>query len=160
MSEFNVLQKMLEGTERATTAVVLTHNIDFIFAQNILVNRLRRAGAPRLSVFADAGCANASYTRQSELADRVGHAYRVIPVNLGAPRRFHPKAIFLAGSKGAKLAVGSGNLGHGGWSGNREILDLFQLPGRGRSGNRCLPRLPRNHTAARRRGGCGARHGP
>lgn len=131
MNEFNVLQTMLEGTKRATTAIVLTHNIDFIFAQNVLVNRLRRAGAPRLTVFADAGCATASYTRQSELADRVGHAYRVVPVDLGAPRRFHAKAILLVGSDGAKLTIGSGNLGHGGWSGNREIWTYFDFPGEG-----------------------------
>lgn len=41
---------MVEATKRPTTAVVLTHNIDFMFAQAILVNRLRKSGAPRLSV--------------------------------------------------------------------------------------------------------------
>lgn len=43
-------------------------------------------------------------------------------------RRFHPKAIFLAGPEGGSLAVGSGNLGHGGWSGNREIWSYFSFP--------------------------------
>lgn len=131
MNEVNVLQKMLEGAKRPNTAIVLTHNVDFIFAQNILVNRLRRVGAPRLTVFADAGCATASFNRQNELADRLGHAYRVIPVDLGAGRRFHPKAILLAGPDRASLAVGSGNLGNGGWSGNREIWTYFDFPGAG-----------------------------
>lgn len=131
MGDVNVLQRMVDASKRATTAVVLTHNIDFIFAQAILVNRLRKSGAPRLTVFADAGCAAASFNRQSEIADRVGRTYRVIPVDLGVGRRFHPKAIFLAGEEGARLAIGSGNLGHGGWSNNREIWTYFDFPGEG-----------------------------
>lgn len=131
MNEINVLEKMLDGAKNPGAAIVLTHNVDFIFAQNILVNRLRRIGAPRLTVFADAGCATAAFNRQGELADRVGHAYRVVPVDLGAGRRFHPKAILLVGPDGASLAVGSGNLGHGGWSGNREIWTYFDFPGAG-----------------------------
>jgi hypothetical protein len=126
MSETNVLQRLVETTGRATTAVVLTHNIDFMFAQAILVNRLRKSGAPRLTAFADAGCAAGSFTRQSAMADRVGRSFRVVPVDLGQARRFHPKAIFLAGPEGPNLAVGSGNLGHGGWSGNREIWTFFR----------------------------------
>src|ERR1700749_3825862 len=110
MAEINVLQSLVDTSKRATTAVVLTHNIDFMFAQAILVNRLRKSGAPRLTVFADAGCAAASFNRQNEIADRVGRSYRVVPVDLGVGRRFHPKAIFLAGPEGARLAVGSGNL--------------------------------------------------
>jgi hypothetical protein len=129
MSEINVLQKLVAASKCATTAVVLTHNIDFMFAQAILVNRLRRSGAPRLTIFADAGCAAGSFARQSEIADRVGRSFRVVPVDLGMGRRFHPKAIFLAGPEGASLAVGSGNLGHGGWSGNREIWSYFSFPG-------------------------------
>jgi hypothetical protein len=131
MNEINVLQNMVDATKRATTAVVLTHNIDFMFAQAILVNRLRKSGAPRLTVFADAGCAAGSFTRQSEIANLVGRSFRVVPVDLGVGRRFHPKAIFLAGPDGARLAVGSGNLGHGGWSGNREIWTHFDYPGDG-----------------------------
>ena len=131
MTEINVLQHMLASTKRATTAVVLTHNIDFMFAQAVLVNRLRKAGAPRLTVFADAGCAAGSFKRQSEIANLVGRSFRVVPVDLGAGRRFHPKAIFLAGPEGPRLAIGSGNLGHGGWSGNREIWTHFDFPGEG-----------------------------
>lgn len=128
MNQVNVLSKIADSTRNATTAVVLTHNIDFVFAQAILVSRLRRAGAPRLTIFADAGCAAGSYGRQSEMATLVGRAFRVVPVDLGGMRRFHPKAIFLAGPTGASLAVGSGNLTHGGWSGNREIWTYLDFP--------------------------------
>lgn len=131
MGEINVLQRLVDVSKRARTAVVLTHNIDFMFAQAILLNRLRKSGAPRLTVFADAGCAAASFDRQSEIADRVGRSYRVVPVDLGVGRRFHPKALFLAGDDGARLAIGSGNLGHGGWSSNREIWTYFDFPGKG-----------------------------
>ena len=79
MNEINVLQKLVEASKRATTAVVLTHNIDFMFAQAILVNRLRRSGAPRLTIFADAGCAAGSFARQSEIADRVGRPLATAP---------------------------------------------------------------------------------
>ncbi|MFG1210158.1 hypothetical protein V5F79_22790 [Xanthobacter flavus] len=128
MNQVNVLSKIADFSRNATTAVVLTHNIDFVFAQAILVSRLRRAGAPRLTIFADAGCAAGSYGRQSEMATLVGRAFRVVPVDLGGMRRFHPKAIFLAGPTGASLAVGSGNLTQGGWSGNREIWTYFDFP--------------------------------
>ncbi|MBZ9910313.1 MULTISPECIES: hypothetical protein [Mesorhizobium] len=131
MGEVNVLQRLVDASKRATTAVVLTHNIDFMFAQAILVNQLRKSGAPRLTVFADAGCAAASFNRQSVIADRVGRSYRVVPIDLGVGRRFHPKAIFLAGEEGTRLAIGSGNLGHGGWSSNREIWTYFNFPGEG-----------------------------
>ncbi|MEY9607023.1 hypothetical protein ABIF74_011776 [Bradyrhizobium japonicum] len=131
MSETNVLQRLVDASKHPTTAVILTHNIDFMFAQAILVNRLRKCGSPRLTVFADAGCAAGSFKRQSNIADRVGRSFRVVPVNLGPGRRFHPKVIFLAGPSGANLAVGSGNLGHGGWSGNREIWTYFNFPGNG-----------------------------
>ena len=131
MNEINALQHLVDATKRATTATVLTHNIDFMFAQAILVSRLRKSGTPRLTVFADAGCAAGSFKRQSEIANLVGRSFRVVPVDLGVGRRFHPKAIFLAGPDGARLAVGSGNLGHGGWSGNREIWTYFDYPGDG-----------------------------
>lgn len=131
MNEVNVLQKLVDGTKRATTAVVLTHNIDFVFAQSVLSNRLRRSGAPRLTIFADAGCAAGSFGRQADFVHGLGRSFRVVPVDLGAGRRFHPKAIFLAGPEGASLAVGSGNLGHGGWSGNQEIWTYYDTPGEG-----------------------------
>ncbi len=45
---------------------------------------------------------------------------------MGVGRRFHPKAIFLAGPSKSALAVGSGNATHGGWSANHEIWATYK----------------------------------
>ena len=110
----------------ATSAVVLTHNIDFLFLQSILRPRLRKCGYPKLTIFADAFCADNSYRQQRHLLDGLGRDYRVVRVDMGAGRRFHPKALFLAGPSKAALAVGSGNLTHGGWSANCEIWTNYK----------------------------------
>jgi hypothetical protein len=109
----------------ATSAVVLTHNIDFLFLQSILWPRLKACGHPRLTIFADAMCATGTYAEQRPFIEGLGQQYRVVPVDMGTGRRFHPKAIFLAGPIKAVLAVGSGNLTHGGWSANREIWATY-----------------------------------
>ncbi len=105
----------------ATSAIVLTHNIDFLFLQSIVWPRLRKCGYPKLTVFADAVCAQGSYRQHGHLLAGIGRDYRVVPVEMGAGRRFHAKAILFAGPSRAALAVGSGNLTHGGWSANQEI---------------------------------------
>lgn len=121
----NVLEWACDTVKTATTAVVLTHNVDFLLIQSILLPRLRMIGHPRLTVLADAGCAAGSYSQQRFLLDGLGKRYRVVPVDLGRGRRFHPKAILLAGPETAVLAVGSGNLTHGGWSANKEVWADF-----------------------------------
>jgi hypothetical protein len=125
----NVLKRAVGSARSYTNAVVLTHNIDFMFTQSILVPKLRRHGAPRLTIFADAACAAGSYKNShGQLMGTLGQTYRVVPVDLGQFRRFHPKAIMVAGPERVRLAVGSGNLGHGGWSANREIWTYFEFP--------------------------------
>ncbi len=116
----NVLEWLAGRVPKARHALVLTHNIDFLFLQSVLAPRLRRAGDPRLVVFADAACAAQAFAVQSSLVDGLGDRYRVVPVDLGGARRFHPKALFLSGPDGAALAVGSGNLTHGGMGANHE----------------------------------------
>jgi hypothetical protein len=110
----------------ATCAIILTHNIDFLFLQSILQPRLRKIGHPKLTVFADAECAVGSYQQQEQFLSGLGRDYRVVPVDMGVGRRFHPKALLLAGPTKATLAVGSGNLTHGGWSANQEIWATFE----------------------------------
>lgn len=125
----NVLSRVMGSARSYTNAIVLTHNIDFIFAQSILLPKLRRHGAPKLTIFADAACATGSYKNShGQLMATLGQTYRVVPVDLGEYRRFHPKAIMVAGPDRIRLAVGSGNLGHGGWSANREIWTYFEFP--------------------------------
>ena len=122
----NVLEWISSTMTDATSAVVLTHNIDFLFLQSILRPRLRKCGNPQLTIFADAMCADNSYRQQRHLLDGLGRDYRVVRVDMGTGRRFHPKAIFLAGPNKAALTVGSGNLTHGGWSANCEIWTNYE----------------------------------
>lgn len=116
----NVLDWFGEQFSVVSHAVVLTHNIDFLFVQSVLVPRLRAMGQPRLTIFADAMCAAGSYKEQRRLLDGLGVRYRVVPVDLGPGRRFHPKAILLCNAERAAAAIGSGNLTHGGLSANHE----------------------------------------
>lgn len=131
MIEKNVIEAVCAGIEKATTAIVLTHNIDFLFVETILMPRLREIGSPQLTIFADAACAANTFRTQERLVTKLGTRYRVVPVDLGASRRFHPKAIFLYGYEGASLAIGSGNATHGGWSSNQEVWSDFSFPGDG-----------------------------
>jgi hypothetical protein len=122
----NVLDWISETMTDATSAVVLTHNIDFLFVQSILQPTLRKCGSPKLTIFADAGCAAGSFEQQRMFLRGLGRDYRVVVVDLGVGRRFHPKAILLSGPSKAALAIGSGNLTHGGLSANQEIWVTFE----------------------------------
>lgn len=117
----NVLSWLTTEVEAASHAIILTHNIDFLFVQSILLPRLRAAGSPRLTIFADATCALETYRSQHHLLEGLGSTYRVVPVDLGAFRRFHPKAYLLASRDRAVAAIGSGNLTFGGMSANHEV---------------------------------------
>jgi hypothetical protein len=122
----NVLEWICGTMTDATSTIVLTHNIDFLFLQSIVRPRRRKSGHPKLTVFADAACASGSYRQQRPLLNGLGRHYRVVQVDMGVGRRFHPKAILLAGPSKAALAVGSGNLTHGGWSANYEIWACYE----------------------------------
>ena len=127
----NILEWLGGRMTDATGAIVLTHNIDFLFLQSILLPRLRRIGYPKLTVFTDAGCATSTYQQQEKLLSGLGRNHRVVPVDMGVGRRFHPKAFLLTGPTKGALAVGSGNLTHGGWSANNEIWSVFESDGEG-----------------------------
>jgi len=122
----NILDWISGTIADATSAILLTHNIDFLFLQSILLPRLRKCGFPKLTVFADATCASGTYQQQHRLLGGIGRACRVVPVDMGAGRRFHPKAFLLSGPTKGTLAVGSGNLTHGGWSANHEIWTTYE----------------------------------
>lgn len=129
----NVLAWLSQQFTDASHAVVLTHNIDFLFVQSVLAPRLRWAGNPRLTIFADANCAVGTYRDQREVLDGLGVRYRVVPVDLGPMRRFHPKALLLSNRHRAVCAVGSGNLTHGGMSANHEVWTFGTSDGEGAS---------------------------
>lgn len=124
----NVLAWLTGQVPDAQQAIVLTHNVDLLFVQAVVASKLSQVRYPRLTVFADAMSVGRTYSEQRGLLDGLGSRFRVVPVDLGPGRRFHPKALLLAGPDGAALAVGSGNLTHGGMAANREAW-TFAVPG-------------------------------
>jgi hypothetical protein len=113
--------KVIENARDVTSAIVLTHNIDFIFVQSVVLPALRKCGSPALTIFADAHCAEQAYQQQAPVLNSLGWRYRVVPVSMKTGFRFHPKAILLSGTKQATLLVGSGNSTFGGWRENGEV---------------------------------------
>jgi hypothetical protein len=108
-----------------TNAILLTHNIDFVFLQSVAMSYLRRCGDPALTILADVDCASESYRAQRELLDGMGTRYRVVPIRMNPGFVFHPKALLLTGPQQATLFVGSGNLTFGGWRQNGEIWSRY-----------------------------------
>jgi HKD family nuclease len=99
--------------------------------QSVVRAALRAIGSPKLTIFADAGCAWEAFGRQHRVIEGLGSTYRVVPVDLGPYRRFHPKAWLLANPDRAVAAIGSGNLTFGGMSANREAWDYGATGGEG-----------------------------
>jgi HKD family nuclease len=121
----NDVIKQVSQLKNINHVVILTHNIDFLFLQSILLNALKSCGHPSLTVFADAQCVRETFPIQAKLISGLGSRFRVIPVTMHPGYRFHPKAIFLAGDSDATLFVGSGNLTFGGLRQNAEIWKKF-----------------------------------
>jgi len=108
-----------------TSAIVLTHNIDFSFFQLMALPIFKAAGHPKLTIFADAHCAAQTYESQAPIVSGIGVSYRVVPILMTAGFRFHPKAVLLSGPERARLFIGSGNLTFGGWVENGEVWVEF-----------------------------------
>jgi hypothetical protein len=115
------LIRLLRGENDVTHAIILTHNIDFVFLQAVVVPELKRCGNPTITVFADAQCAASTYAYQAPILSNLGIRYRVVPVSMQSGFCFHPKAVFLSAPKKAVLFIGSGNLTFGGWRENGEL---------------------------------------
>ena len=113
--------KIVMSAKDVTNAVILTHNIDFIFVQSVVIPALRKCGSPAVTIFADGDCAAQTYQYQARVLNGLGTRYRVVPVTMKPGFRFHPKAVLLSGPKAATLLVGSGNLTFGGWRENGEV---------------------------------------
>ena len=113
--------RIITSAKDVTNAIILTHNIDFVFVQSVAIPALRKCGSPSLTVFADAECAAETYQHQARALGTLGQRYRVVPVAMKPGFRFHPKAILLSGPTSATLLVGSGNLTFGGWRENGEV---------------------------------------
>jgi len=120
------LLKSISKAKNVHSIIVLTHNIDFLFIQTVVLKFLKKMGSPSLTIFADAQCVQESYENQKLIIHGLGKRYRVVPVSLyRSYDRFHPKAVLLSGHDKAFLYVGSGNLTFGGWRQNAEIWNKY-----------------------------------
>ena len=118
--------KVISSAKDVTNAVILTHNIDFVFVQTVVLSAFRRCGHPTITVFADSRCAAETFAHQKAVLTSLGLRYRVVPVEMDPGFRFHPKAVLLSGEQAATLLVGSGNLTFGGWRENGEVWTHFE----------------------------------
>lgn len=121
------LIKKIREQKDLQNVIVLTHNVDCVFLESVLLPTLRRVGNPALTVFAEERCAFEMYNSNRPYLSRLGRQYRLVPVSLPHPFRFHPKAVLLSSTAHASLFVGSGNVGFGGWRENGEIWAEFEL---------------------------------
>ena len=117
---------VISSARDVTNAVVLTHNIDFVFVQTVVLSAFRRCGYPTITIFADSGCAAETFAQQKSVVSELGVRYRVVPIAMGPGFRFHPKAVLLTGAERGTLLVGSGNLTFGGWRENGEVWTHFE----------------------------------
>ena len=118
--------EVISSARDVTNAVVLTHNIDFVFVQTVVMSAFRRCGYPTITIFADSGCAAETFAQQRAVLTDLGARYRVVPVAMDTGFRFHPKAVLLMGETRGTLMVGSGNLTFGGWRENAEVWTRFE----------------------------------
>lgn len=118
--------KIIKNAKDVSNAIILTHNIDFVFVQSVVIPALRKCGSPRLTIFADAQCSEETYKNQARVLSSLGVRYRVVSVAMDSGFRFHPKAILLSGTEKATLLIGSGNLTFGGWRENGEVWVRYQ----------------------------------
>ena len=119
------LLREIEALSGRTHAIILTHDVDAFFVQTLVLRALRKCGHPALTIFADGPSARETYGQARELLIGLGKRYRLVPIDLGSHRRWHPKAVLLTGPNDATLWVGSGNLTFGGWRYNAEVWTRF-----------------------------------
>jgi hypothetical protein len=104
------------------TALFTTYALSLSFFESVILHRLREAGCRDIWVLADADGYRASLAERRSAG--VGREYRLIPI--GLPHGvFHPKCVFLSGSEGSLLLVGSGNLTFGGYGRNLEVIEVL-----------------------------------
>ena len=132
------LIRIICDTKDVTNAVILTHNIDFVFFQSVVIPALAKCGSPALTIFADAECAAQTYQYQHHILSGLGSRYRVVSVAMKKGFVFHPKAVLLSGPETATLLVGSGNLTFGGWRENGEIWARYEVDTDGTAAFTCF----------------------
>ncbi len=118
---------------KAHTTILLTYDFDAIFFERIVLNDLWAGETGDVLVLADAAQVSAAAASWGGQLKHLGRRYQLAPATTTG--RFHPKVILRLGKEGGYVWVGSGNLTHGGWGGNRELCAAWEMgPGRADTG--------------------------
>ena len=119
--------KIISSAKDVTNAVILTHNIDFVYVQTVVLAAFRRCGHPRITIFADSACAGGNLRSPRTCADGPRSA-----IPSGSRRDEPPLPVppesqcCYPETRRRRLLVGSGNLTFGGWRENAEVWTRFE----------------------------------
>lgn len=113
----------------AHTSILLTYNFDALFFERVVLKDLWAGESGDILVLADPAQVAATAESWGGQVQYLGRRYQLAPANTNG--RFHPKIMLRLGKEGGYVWVGSGNLTHGGWGGNRELCAAWEVgPGR------------------------------
>lgn len=117
----------------AHTSILLTYNFDALFFERVVLKDLWAGESGDILVLADPAQVAATAEAWGGQVQYLGRRYQLAPANTNG--RFHPKIMLRLGKEGGYVWVGSGNLTHGGWGGNRELCAAWEVgPGRADTG--------------------------
>lgn len=118
----------------AHTSILLTYNFDALFFERVVINDLWAGATGDVLVMADPGQVAAAAETWDGQLKYLGRRYQLIPA-AATTGAFHPKVILRLGAQGGYVWLGSGNVSHGGWAGNRELCAAWQVgPGHADNG--------------------------
>ena len=106
-------------------ALALTYSFDPAFFDRVPIQALRSGGSRNVVVLADSRETERAMSALRGPVRYLGRSYLLAPVRTGGA--FHPKLLLRLGQTGGLVAVGSGNLTHGGWGVNREVAAAWKI---------------------------------
>lgn len=105
--------------------LALTYSFDPAFFDRVPIQALRSGGSEEVVVLADGHEVDRAIAGVRGPLANLGRRYLLAPVRMKGA--FHPKIILRLGRDGGLVAVGSGNLTHGGWGANREVAAAWKV---------------------------------
>lgn len=106
-------------------ALLLTYSFDPLFFERVVLRDLRIGGTSDCVVVADRGVVDEVLPRAVGQVHSLGRRYRLVTPSRSGIQ--HAKLILRAGTRGAMVWLGSGNLTSGGWGSNREVATAWRV---------------------------------
>jgi len=108
-----------------SSCIITSYSFDFIFFEERLMPALKSAGVKNVNLFLDGNYFD------EQLENTIGREFqsqRTYSINTIYDKGiFHPKIIFLFGTKQALMIIGSGNISTSGMSSNDEVWGAFHI---------------------------------